>query len=200
MSIGLLGGFAKGFSLSVPKGDLVRPTSVMLKRRLFDSHQNWDDEVFIDLCSGSGSMAFEAWSRGAFLVEFIEKNAKAISAIKQNLNKLQSSYKSQADAGEMRVSQLDAISYFKNLKLRMDSGDYAGRDLTVFFDPPYEEHKLYLQMVELLCATPRFVGKVIIESDTDKGPEKDIFKPLSDFFVKELRQGASYLLIYNFTP
>jgi len=195
MSIGLLGGFAKGFSLTVPKGDFVRPTSVMLKRRLFDSHQNWDDEIFIDLCSGSGSMAFEAWSRGAAKVEMVEKNAKAITTIKQNAEKLKSSYGGQNELGEIVISQLDAIAYFKSLKQRSESDS----EITVFFDPPYEEHKLYLQMVELLCASPRFNGRMIIESDTDKGPEKAIFKPLGPYFVKELRQGASYLLIYNFT-
>jgi len=194
MSIGLLGGFAKGFSLTVPKGDFVRPTSVMLRRRLFDSHQNWDDEIFIDLCAGSGSMAFEAWSRGAAKVELVEKNAKAITIIKQNAEKLKSSYGTQNDVGEILISQMDVIAYFKSLKQRSESES----EVTVFFDPHYEEHKLYLQMVDLLCASPRFVGTIIIESDTDKGPDKSVFKPLGSYLVKELRQGASYLLIYNF--
>ena len=76
MSVKILGGFARGLNLLVPKGDLIRPTSIMLKRRVFDFFQRMDDKIFIDLCAGSGAVGLEAWSRGA--QKFISTNPIAM--------------------------------------------------------------------------------------------------------------------------
>ena len=40
MSVKILGGFARGQILAVPKNDSIRPTSVMLRRRIYDFFQN----------------------------------------------------------------------------------------------------------------------------------------------------------------
>jgi hypothetical protein len=75
MSIQILGGLARGRTLDVPTGNLIRPTSVMLRRRLFDARQDMSSFHFYDLCSGSGSVGIEAWSRGAEALFLNEKNA-----------------------------------------------------------------------------------------------------------------------------
>ena len=88
MSIKILGGFARGQILSVPKGDIIRPTSVLLKRRIFDFYQDMDEVVFVDLCAGSGAMGFEAWSRGAALVFLNETNRHVSKILQENRENL----------------------------------------------------------------------------------------------------------------
>ena len=58
MSIKILGGFARGQVLAVPKTDSIRPTSVMLRRRIYDFFQDLDGFYFLDICAGSGAMGF----------------------------------------------------------------------------------------------------------------------------------------------
>jgi 16S rRNA (guanine966-N2)-methyltransferase len=81
MSIKILGGVAKGFTLVTPSESITRPTSVLLKRRLFDFYQNLNGHYFIDLCAGSGSIGIEAASRGAYPVLLVESNPKAYKVI-----------------------------------------------------------------------------------------------------------------------
>ena len=78
MSISILGGVAKGAKLATPSSHNTRPTSVLLKRRLFDSHQSFEGIEFYDICAGSGSMGIEAMSRGAEKVIFVESNQMAL--------------------------------------------------------------------------------------------------------------------------
>ena len=73
MSLKILGGKAKGFTISVPPADTIRPMQVMLKRRVFDSYQNLEGVTFVDLCAGSGAVGLEAWSRGADEIYYSEK-------------------------------------------------------------------------------------------------------------------------------
>ena len=75
----IIGGLAKGHGLCVPRG--IRPTSTLLKRKLFDSHQTWEAVNFIDLCAGSGSVGLEAWSRGAKSVCLVEQGAQPIGPL-----------------------------------------------------------------------------------------------------------------------
>ena len=96
MSVKVLGGWAKGFSLKVPQGDQVRPTSVMLKRRVFDSVQNLEGTIFIDGCAGSGAMGIEAWSRGASEVHLLEKSPKVYRNLEENVKRLEDKYPEEA--------------------------------------------------------------------------------------------------------
>ena len=88
MSLKILGGFARGQILAVPKGDLIRPTSVMLKRRIYDFYQDLSGVTFIDLCAGSGAMGFEAWSRGARRIYLNEVNRHVLMTLEENRENL----------------------------------------------------------------------------------------------------------------
>ena len=72
MTIKIAGGFAKGLTLSYKKKitPVVRPTASMLKRKFFDSHQDFSDSIFVDCCAGTGQVGFEGLSRGARSVYF----------------------------------------------------------------------------------------------------------------------------------
>ena len=72
MTVKILGGVARGFPLALPRSDLTRPTSVLIKRKLFDWRQDLSGHTFIDLCAGSGAMGFEALSRSADKVVLVD--------------------------------------------------------------------------------------------------------------------------------
>lgn len=85
----ILGGMAKGISLKVPGGALVRPTAVRARRALFDSLGDLGGGSVCDLFAGSGAVGFEFASRGAESVLFVEKSPQSLSALKSNLRKIE---------------------------------------------------------------------------------------------------------------
>ncbi len=88
------GGKYKGFKLNPPKNDEIRPTSARLKESIFSIIEskkysnNLEGKLFLDLCTGTGSIGLEAFSRGADIVYLIDKNPKSIELTQKNLIKL----------------------------------------------------------------------------------------------------------------
>ena len=76
MSVKILGGPLKGLDLKVCDSKTLRPTSVMLRRKIFDSHQNLEGFFFVDACAGTGAVGIEAFSRGAQKSYFFENNSQ----------------------------------------------------------------------------------------------------------------------------
>jgi 16S rRNA (guanine(966)-N(2))-methyltransferase RsmD len=81
----ILGGYGKGMTLKVPPGMEVRPTSVRTRRAFFDMLGDLSGKVFCDLFAGSGGMGLEAASRGAGEVIFMEKSARVLSVVRENV-------------------------------------------------------------------------------------------------------------------
>jgi 16S rRNA (guanine966-N2)-methyltransferase len=86
MSLRIIAGKFKGHLLKTPKGDATRPTQTILRGAVFNICQNAiENASFLDLFAGSGSMGFEALSRGASHVTFIENERNAIAALRANI-------------------------------------------------------------------------------------------------------------------
>ncbi|MCT4641374.1 MAG: RsmD family RNA methyltransferase [Bacteriovoracaceae bacterium] len=185
MSVILLGGKLKGLKLITPVSSITRPTSVMLKRRLFDSIQDFSGIRFIDICAGSGSIGLEAASRGADEVLFIESNFKALSCLKKNI-------KSYSDRDKNSILKAIGKDFQKSLK-QIDLKYYN----FIYFDPPYEKKTLYEFFFEFIKDS-NFNGKCLIE-----GCEQKTMK-LSEFYSyfgtpnKIFKQGTNFLLVYDF--
>ncbi len=198
MSIKILGGFAKGQIISVPKGDFVRPTSVLLKRRIFDYYQNLDGVIFVDLCAGSGAVGFEAFSRGASKVFLNEIQKTAFKVLLENKEEiiLKNSHRK---VGELHCHHLSAEKYlniFKEQYLNYSSDQKE--NTIIFIDPPYEEKAIYLKLLEAINEGQWFSGQVWIESDNLKGFAKDQWSKMKVESHKVFEQGDSYILIVNF--
>jgi 16S rRNA (guanine(966)-N(2))-methyltransferase RsmD len=89
MTFRIFAGKFKGRHLSAPKTDTTRPTQGMLREAVFNICQNEIEGArFLDLFAGSGSMGFEAISRGALQATFVELNKKAVECIKENMTTL----------------------------------------------------------------------------------------------------------------
>ena len=90
----IIGGKYKGLKLLPPDGNIIRPTSNKLKESLFSiitSNKykiNIDNCNVLDICSGTGSLGIESFSRGANAVYFIDKDHNSINLIYKNISKL----------------------------------------------------------------------------------------------------------------
>lgn len=198
MSIKILGGFARGQVLSVTKGDLVRPTTVMLRRRIYDFNQSLEGVTFVDLCAGSGAMGFEAWSRGAKRVYLNEVNRHVLKSLEENRENLlvRNHHKKN---GEIFCSNHPAEKWIKHFKIEYEKFSAEEKQETVIFlDPPYSEKHIYLDVVKYLLEESWYFGQLWLESDPKKGLAQSAISELGLRPVKIFEQGESYIFVTNF--
>lgn len=200
MSIKILGGFARGQFLSVPKGDTIRPTSVMLRRRIYDYFQNMDGSIFVDLCAGSGAMGFEAWSRGASVVYLNEVNKKVLLILEENCENLilKNTHKK---SGEIFCSSLPAEKFIKDFKIKYQSlSEEQKKQTVIFLDPPYSLKSIYFDVVKTLTESeePWYFGQLWIESDPKKGIPTSAWGDFKLSSLKLFEQGESYIYVTLF--
>lgn len=141
----ITGGNARGIPLIVPKGDAVRPATDAMRQAVFSSLAAWvPGATFLDLFAGSGAYGLEAMSRGAAGGVFVEKNAKTVACIRQNIVTVCKSLGS--GTGGVHVINADATTVV---------APGHPPDL-VFIDPPYEiigevAPKLFARLTTLLA-------------------------------------------------
>ncbi len=202
MSVKILGGFARGQSLSIPKGDFVRPTSVMLRRRIFDYYQKLDDCIFVDICAGSGAMGFEAWSRGAEVIYLNEANRQVIKSLEENRENLllKNHHKKNGRIVCSHTTAEKFILHFKDIYATF-SADQKEQTI-IFLDPPYAQQSIYFDVVKELTSHDTneswFFGQLWIESDPVKGIAMSKWSTLSLTSFKTFEQGDSYIFVTNF--
>lgn len=187
--IKILGGVARGYPLATPRSETTRPTSVMIKRKLFDWRQNLTGYQFIDLCAGSGAMAFEALSRGADKVAVNDSMRGAFLTLKQNQEQLIKGFK--FDPSSIVVSNSDAKNWLQK-ELRYQFPDTE--DVILYLDPPYDNHKLYFELLELLKASD-FKGEVWVESDRLVGPKLNEVSGVFHSVIKTVEQGDHFVVV-----
>ncbi len=78
------GGVLKGRIIQCPDG-VIRPAMDKMKESVFSILGNLDGKSFLDLFSGSGSIALEAASRGADPVWLVEKDTIKIKTLLNNV-------------------------------------------------------------------------------------------------------------------
>lgn len=128
-TVRIIGGQHRGRKLTFPALDELRPTPNRLRETLF----NWlgssvVDSHCLDLFAGSGSLGFEALSRGAKHVTFVEQQSEAVRALRtfaEILDRTQSVQIAEADARLW----LDQAKTFSNYDL-------------IFADPPFDSDGL----------------------------------------------------------
>lgn len=187
MSLKILGGVARGFTLATPKTLDTRPTSVLIRRKIFDWRQHLDGHRFIDICAGSGAMGFEALSRGADEIFLVESGRLAVKSMKENKERLEKSF---AGSGQVNIFAMDALKWLSQYM----SFELAQDEQTILFmDPPYENHQLYLDILELL-KSKEFKGEVWLEADHLVGQNFELLTAYLDL-TKTVEQGDHFVLI-----
>lgn len=130
----IVAGLYRGRSLIAPAGLATRPTADRARQAVFNvlEHAAWSPGLrgarVIDLFAGSGALGLEALSRGADFCLFVETDAAARGAIRDNLEVLAADG---ALFGRSRIHRRDATDLGKK-----PAGDGARFDLA-FLDPPY---------------------------------------------------------------
>jgi len=123
----IVGGKWAGISLVSP-GHRVRPTREELRAAwIAGLEPDLARARVLDLFAGTGALGLEALSRGASSVDFVEKGAPALHALKANLAKLRVKKWT-------RLFKKDAFLFLDGLAT--EAGDTPTYDL-VLADPPY---------------------------------------------------------------
>ena len=145
------GGQYKGHKIIIP--DCAKPTLSKTREGvfnvLFSILEEFDNKLFLDLFSGSGIMSLEALSRG-FSTISIDKNKKAVSLIKKNLNISKENY---------QIYCADALSFIEKTDIKPD---------VIYIDPPWDMDykKVILKVIQ------RFKKSIIIiEYDKKRAQE-----------------------------
>ena len=88
----IIAGAWRGRTIDAPPGPAIRPTADRVRETLFSMLVSrlgaFDDLRVADLFAGSGALGFEALSRGAADVTFVETDPKAVAIIRSNAEKL----------------------------------------------------------------------------------------------------------------
>lgn len=126
----IVGGQYKGRTITAPPGRDTRPTSDRARESIFNvlAHADWSPGVagrrVLDLFAGSGALGLEAISRGAVFALFVETDAAARGAIRDNIEAL-------GLFGNTRIHRRDATDLGVKPAGLGDAFDM------VFLDPPY---------------------------------------------------------------
>jgi len=121
----VLAGEFKGQRLSTARGSSTRPTSDRVRIACLDTLMPYLERgAFLDLFAGGGAVGIEALSRGAPCAVFVERDAHALRALRDNVARLG------LDA-RARVLREDAARAVASFARRGE------RFAVVFLDPPY---------------------------------------------------------------
>jgi 16S rRNA (guanine966-N2)-methyltransferase len=174
----LVAGQFGGRRLVVPPGRATRPTSDRVREALFSVlGATVRDARVLDLFAGSGALGLESLSRGAASVVFIDRSARAIAAVRANVDALGVT----ADVRRMEA----------NTALRTASAGGEAYDL-VFLDPPYRHAAgLGRELSDALPAVLACGARVVSESDRRDPLQLDL--PLTD----ERRYGDTVIRIHD---
>tara|TARA_R110001592_G_scaffold25804_4_gene97586 strand:- start:2827 stop:3411 length:585 start_codon:yes stop_codon:yes gene_type:complete len=123
-SIRIIGGSHRGRKLPVLMAEGLRPTTDRVKETVF----NWlmpfiQDSLCLDCFAGSGGLGFEALSRGASHVSFVELNKAAAQQLLENQRLLKSA--------NISIVNSDALSFIEKNINKFD---------IVFIDPPFRKN------------------------------------------------------------
>ena len=102
-----------------------RPTKSLLRKSLFDHLSPFKYNSVLDLFSGSGILGFEAGSRGAERIVFVEKDQGVLRYLKQNSELL--------FGPQYSFHGLDVFKYLTKKKETFD---------LIFADPPYSKYDI----------------------------------------------------------
>jgi 16S rRNA (guanine966-N2)-methyltransferase len=82
----IIAGSLRGREIRLPKNSRIRPATGFVREKLMSLYtpQRLQSGAFLDICAGSGLIGFEALSRGAQHVYFVEVDAQTTQALKDN--------------------------------------------------------------------------------------------------------------------
>jgi 16S rRNA (guanine966-N2)-methyltransferase len=170
----IIGGQWRGRKLQFPSRPGLRPTLGRVRETLF----NWLAPTIsgarcLDLYAGSGALGFEALSRGAAEVTFVERDRKAAAALKKN------------------AGMLDAQAEVFNLPAARFLATHPGVYDLILFDPPFADDSANALLPELLACHLSATGLLYLET------AKRVELPLPEKVRKESTAGDCRFALYG---
>jgi 16S rRNA (guanine966-N2)-methyltransferase len=120
----ILAGIYKGRKIRSSSSLAIRPCSSRVKKSLFDTltaRIDFEDASVLDLFAGFGSLGFEALSRGAQSVCFVDQHVDALKALKATALQI-------AVHERVKIVNADVSAFLSHATGQFD---------LVFCDPPY---------------------------------------------------------------
>lgn len=179
----IIAGRAKGARLASPKDSHVRPTSDRMRESLFNILAHGLEGFalegirVLDLFAGTGALGFEALSRGADYVLFIEDNAASRGLIRENAEHLVMN-------GHSKIWRRDATKLGR-------AGNMPPFGL-VFLDPPYGQGLGELALNSAIDGGWLKPGAIIVFEDS---AEAEAVMPAAISELDRRVQGDSQMVI-----
>jgi 16S rRNA (guanine966-N2)-methyltransferase len=135
------GGEWRGRLLSTPREQLFRPTRAMVREALFNI---LGDEVVgarvVDLFAGAGTVGFEALSRGAHNVQFVDRDERALGHVRATAQRLRCT-------ARCHLVPADALRWVESQPTELSAATL------VFVDAPYRDDTV-VKVLEVLGKAP----------------------------------------------
>lgn len=177
----IISGKYGGRKLVAFKADHVRPTTDRVKETIFNKLQfSIEGARVLDLFSGTGSLSFEALSRGANSVTAIDSSAKSVAILNKNKKML-------GVGDELKVTQIDIFKFLKIVDQTFD---------IIFVDPPFTK-KMADEVLQALARSRCFNNdtELFIESSNQETVQSEYF---SMYEKSKKSYGDKYLSHYLF--
>ena len=124
----ITGGSLKNRQVECPKG-IIRPAMDRMRESVFSILGDLSGLSFLDLFTGSGVCGLEAYSRGAYPVYLVEKDADKFPVLLKNV--------SMADK-KLECKRMPAETFIKRAKESFD---------IIYLDPPFP-YKFHIELLE----------------------------------------------------
>ena len=157
----VLAGALKGRRLETPRGATTRPTADQVRIALMDTlAPRLPGARLLDLFAGAGGVGLEALSRGATHATLVERDARAVAALRGNVETLGLTAHTRIERRDVRA----ALERLAREEARFD---------IVFLDPPYDEDAVR-PTLERLGALPLVIADgIVIAQHLTKRPPPD---------------------------
>ncbi|MDU8925046.1 16S rRNA (guanine(966)-N(2))-methyltransferase RsmD [Pasteurellaceae bacterium LIM206] len=181
----IIGGRWRGRKLPVLQSEGLRPTGDRVKETLF----NWlmpyiVDAQCLDCFAGSGSLGFEALSRQAKHVTFLELDKTVATQLKRNLQTLN------CDGTRAEIINQNSLDYLKTAKLENSTPHFD----VVFLDPPFH-FDLAEQAINLLAQYRWLKPNALVYVETERNKSLNI--PSNWILLKEKEAGMVGYRLYG---
>ena len=140
----ITGGEWRGRVIDTPRGATTRPTRSLIREALFNIVGDVDGARLLDLYAGAGTVGFEALSRGAAAVTFVDRDRAALAAITATAERLHC------------ADRCAAITAHVPPWVRRAGPEIASFDLC-FIDAPYRDPDLDRVLRSVGANPPRLV-------------------------------------------
>lgn len=188
----IIAGSLRGRILKTVEGPGYRPATARVREAVFSMLESrgvvWSGVRVLDLYAGSGSLGFEAISRGSPEVCLVEKAATAVECLRKNVESL-----------HIPITQCHVVADDVMRFLRVGGGQQYD---IVFIDPPYGENKLPPTMTTLLRENWLAPQSFVVAEIEAFLPIEPLFTGKNALIRPEIDRtyGQTRILLWNLSP